>query len=140
MSQRGEAGAQYALLLDAYTLTPQYWWDGKQLTESYMLNFDTVVSGYYYLLVGSDMNGDGFICDSGEFCRLYPTESDPALIEINNGDYTIGGFTMTIPSPKVSASQASAVLVDEHGTVEENSEAFKDFKERFGKTGWQIKR
>jgi serine protease len=139
-SVTGEAGQQYALLLDAYTLTSQYWWSGKQQSENYNIGFEGVVSGYYYLMVGSDMDGDGLICDEGEFCRIYPTENDPKIIEVNNGDRSIGNFTMTVPSPKIGVSQASAVLVNENGTVDESSEAFIDFSERFGKSGWKIKR
>jgi len=139
-SVAGQAGSQYALLLDAYTLTPQYWWSGAQISDSYNINFSSVVSGYYYLLVGSDMNGDGFICDVGEFCRLYPTENDPVLIEINNGNYAISNFTMTVPNPRAGVSQASAVLVKENGDVDQSTDTLTDFKERFGKTGWKINR
>jgi len=51
----------------------------------------------------------------GEFCRFYPTESDPKLIEVTNEDYELGSFTLTIPSPRVSANQTSAEQVDSNG-------------------------
>lgn len=139
-SVAGEAGQQYALLLDAYTLVPQYWWGGNQQSVDYDVKFEGVVPSLYYLIMGSDMDLDQYICDEGEFCQIYPIDSDPKLIEITSEDYSLGSFTISIPSPNLGATQASAVLVDENGTVEKSSDAFKDFSGRFGRSGWRIER
>jgi serine protease len=136
----GEAGQLWGNLLDAYSLTSQYWWGGLQKSDSFDVRFNSVAPGYYYLLVGSDMDGDGYFCDEGEFCRIYPSDSEPQLIEVVEGNLTLSNFTMTIPSPRNSASQASAMLADEDGSVEQVAEAIEDFEKRFGQSGWRIKR
>ena len=136
----GEAGQLWGNLLDAYSLTSQYWWGGLQKSDSFDVRFDSVVPGYYYLLVGSDMDGDGYFCDEGEFCRIYPNDNEPQLIEVTDGNLMLSDFTMTIPSPRNSASQASAMLVDEDGGVEQVAKTIENFERRFGQGGWRIRR
>ena len=49
----------------------------------YPFNFTDVVAGQYYLYVGTDMNNNGSICDSGEICGAWPFSSEKELLNIN---------------------------------------------------------
>ena len=50
--------------------------------DSYALNFEDVELGEYSLVVGSDMDNDGLICDAGEACGAFPTLNDEQEILI----------------------------------------------------------
>lgn len=71
----GDAGYLYALLvrdgLNGPELVKQ--WAGAASGGSYAFRFDGVSAGTYYLVAGSDMNNDGYICDTGEACGAWPT-------------------------------------------------------------------
>lgn len=71
----GDAGYLYALLVrdgvDGLELVKQ--WDGGASGGTYAFRFDAVSAGTYYLVAGSDMNNDGYICDAGEACGAWPT-------------------------------------------------------------------
>ena len=65
-------GRIYALLvdLDGETIAQQ----GLEMEEgTYRFQFDDVPAGEYRIVAGTDMNGDGFICDAGEACGAFPT-------------------------------------------------------------------
>ena len=42
-------------------------------SDTYTLDIEAVELGEYILVVGSDMDNDGFICDAGEACGAFPT-------------------------------------------------------------------
>lgn len=50
---------------------------------NYRFNFNDIPAGHYYLLAGTDMNNDYFICDAGEACGSYPTSNTPVAVELN---------------------------------------------------------
>ncbi|MFY3746515.1 S8 family serine peptidase [Anaeromyxobacter sp. Red801] len=71
----GDAGYLYVLLVrdgvSGVELVKQ--WDGAASGGSYAFRLDGVSAGTYYLVAGSDMNNDGYICDAGEACGAWPT-------------------------------------------------------------------
>lgn len=101
----GEAGALYSVLLDAYTLTPMYWWNGVQGNNGYSLRYDNVVDGAYFLLTGSDMDNDFRFCDEGEFCQIYPNSTEPRLIDVSGN--TVGLQRITIGAPLTNPASAA---------------------------------
>ncbi|ABC80011.1 S8 family serine peptidase [Anaeromyxobacter dehalogenans] len=71
----GDAGFLYALLVRDGVNGPELvkQWAGAASGGSYAFRFDGVSAGTYYLVAGSDMNDDGYICDAGEACGAWPT-------------------------------------------------------------------
>ncbi|ACG71487.1 peptidase S8 and S53 subtilisin kexin sedolisin [Anaeromyxobacter sp. K] len=71
----GDAGYLYALLVREGVSGPELvkQWSGAASGGSYAFRFDGVSAGTYYLVAGSDMNNDGYICDAGESCGAWPT-------------------------------------------------------------------
>ncbi len=71
------AGVLYALLVDpgtGETVKQQRLSDPSG--DSYTLGMEDVELADYTLVVGSDMDNDGFICDAGEACGAFPTLND----------------------------------------------------------------
>ena len=77
------AGVLFALLVNPETLETVY---QQRLYDpnagSYALNFEDVEAGEYSLVVGSDMDNDGTICDAGEACGGFPTLNDEQDIRV----------------------------------------------------------
>lgn len=80
------AGRQYVVLVDDAT---------AQITQQLAVNaqgaavnfaFANVTPIAYRLLIGSDMNNDGAICDDGEACGAYPVFGEPTLVEPTAAD------------------------------------------------------
>lgn len=68
------AGVLFALLVDPdsrETVEQQRLSDPN--SDTYTLDIEAVELGEYILVVGSDMDNDGFICDAGEACGAFPT-------------------------------------------------------------------
>jgi len=87
------AGRIYVLLVDAdgETVAAQ----GVDLEGGvYQYRFDEVAAGTYYILAGTDMNNDGFICDAGEACGAFPTLSLFERVHIDRDredlDFSVG--------------------------------------------------
>ena len=71
------AGVLFALLVDpgtGETVKQQRLSDPSG--DSYTLGMEDVELADYTLVVGSDMDNDGFICDAGEACGAFPTLND----------------------------------------------------------------
>ncbi|ROU02038.1 hypothetical protein EB809_00620 [Marinobacter sp. R17] len=71
----------------------------------YTFAFDDVPQGEYFLVAGTDMDNDGFICQSGEACAEYPTNGLPQ--PITKGDEPISGISLTTSFARSSAAGAS---------------------------------
>ena len=44
--------------------------------------FDSVGSGDYLVVTGTDMNNDFFVCDDGEACGVYPVDVAPVVVTV----------------------------------------------------------
>ncbi len=82
---------QYALLLNADTLTLVAEVSFLARTPSVPFSFPRVPHGSYGLLVGSDLDNDGFICDSVDACGAWPTLTRPEPFEVTGprGDLSL---------------------------------------------------
>lgn len=90
---RDTVGRIYVLLLDS---------DGETVAEraldlkdgGYAYRFDGIPEGQYRIAAGTDMNGDGRICDAGEACGAYPTLSLFERVQIDRNrsglDFSVG--------------------------------------------------
>ncbi|BES70644.1 hypothetical protein RE428_16620 [Marinobacter nanhaiticus D15-8W] len=71
----------------------------------YVFAFDEVPDGEYFLVAGTDMDNDGFICQSGEACAEYPTNGLPQPLV--KGDAPLSGITLTTSFTRPSLESAS---------------------------------
>ncbi len=67
-------GRHFVLLLNEKFKT-RYQTIADTSTGLYTFNFTHVDPGIYYLVAGTDLDGDGTICDLGEYCAEYPVPS-----------------------------------------------------------------
>lgn len=59
----------------------------------YTFAFDEVEPGTYFLVAGTDMDNNGFICENGEACAEYPVNGLPEPITI--GESPLSGIQIT---------------------------------------------
>ena len=93
----GEAGYQYAALIDILTLEEVANWEGLATDGLYPITFNDVPFGFYLLVVGSDIDNDFDFCDAGEFCQLYPLNSAPDTVIVYDRNVDLGLFTLRFP-------------------------------------------
>jgi serine protease len=68
---------------------------------------DEVAPGSYYLVAGSDIDGDGVICQPGEACAEYPVSGLREVITIEAGqDLNEVSMTTSFTRPTISASSS----------------------------------
>jgi len=58
------------------------------------------------------LDNDGFVCDNGELCEFYPSNSEISGIVITKKDIKLGVFRMgfPVPVPKSASESSSTVL------------------------------
>ena len=93
----GDAGYQYAVLVEAFTFDELADWEGLAVESQYSVSFNDVPFGFYFLVVGSDVDNDFEICDEGEFCQIYPLNYAPDLVIVFDQDVDLGLFTLRFP-------------------------------------------
>ena len=93
----GEAGYQYAVMIDGTTFEEVASWEGLATEGQYPVMFNDVPFGFYFLVVGSDIDNDFDFCDAGEFCQLYPLNYVPDPIIVYDRDIDLGMFTLRFP-------------------------------------------
>ena len=75
----------------------------------YAFNMPLVPFGEYIVAAGTDRDGDGFICDEGEACGIWPRIDEPATLQVD-GDETERNFGVSIDLfARVSSQSVDAV-------------------------------
>ena len=59
----------------------------------YSFAFDNVEAGSYFLVAGTDVDNNGFICENGEACAEYPVNGLPQSIQV--GDDSLESLRMS---------------------------------------------
>lgn len=103
----GDLGLIYAVLFDAETLEGVDQVSGLVQSGQYPFSFSDVAVGQYTLIVGTDMDNDGFICDDGEACGGYPTLSQVVELAVS-GDRSGLDFVATFQASVPASQNASA--------------------------------
>jgi serine protease len=118
---QGNAAYVYALLLDQWTLQNVKTWHGQQINTGFDFDFNNLPPGTNYLMVSTDLDHDFTVCDDGELCELYPSNSEISGIVIANSDIQLGTFRMGFPTPdlKSAGDNGNAVLnsMDDNASV-----------------------
>jgi serine protease len=78
-----DAGRINVLLIDPITGNTLYFVERDPLNGEYSYSITGVEPGDYYLLSGSDLDNNSFICEAGESCGSYPTLGDAAVISVD---------------------------------------------------------
>ncbi len=76
------AGFQYVLLVDPDSLATEERIVVDARGERVAYRFASLDSGTYFVVGGTDMDNDGFICDDGEACGAYPVDNEPLEVTV----------------------------------------------------------
>jgi len=89
---QGDVGAVYVLLIDAatYATKAEYVTSGS---AQYAYSFSGVSKGSYYLVAGTDIDGDYYIDNAGEAVGIYPTFSQPRMLTV---DRNLAALDLTV--------------------------------------------
>jgi len=102
-----DTGRQYVLLVDSDLLVAAEQVEVQASGESVPYRFGFVDTGDYYVVSGTDLNNDGFICDDGEACGAYPVEIDPLPVSVE-GERMGLDFASTYRTGLQAASASAA--------------------------------
>ncbi len=80
--------------IEEVVVTPR---QGLDFTFSYL------EPGSYLVAAGTDMDDDGYICDDGEWCGMYPVASDPVPIQLAPGETRTGIDFVIQPATQLDA-------------------------------------
>jgi len=108
-----DTGYQFILLIDPATLDTVEQVELRPSNGVYNYRFPNVTTGFYWVIGGTDLDNDGFICHGGEACGAYPTLDQPQAQYVNRRITGLNfgtGFVVDI-----GAQSASAGGVLSHG-------------------------
>ena len=133
----GEAGYQYALLLDSWTFGNVKQWQGPISSGEYPIDFKSLPPGRYFLMVGSDIDNDFSVCDPGEFCQIYPLNSQASEIVLSDKNVQLGNFIMGFPDDADGGNVSAAAFESD---PQENSADILAIKALIGRSGVPIEK
>lgn len=98
-TDEGDAGVVYILLYDVTAgRTAIYETVLSPINGEYQYGL-AAPAGIYYAMAGSDLNNDGYICNPGEACGVYPLPDSPMKLILNQNFRGIDfGINFIIPS------------------------------------------
>lgn len=101
------AGIHYVLLLDANDHNSAR---SRQVTASYSqgsyrYSIRDVAPGDYILVAGSDLDNNGYICESGEACAEYPRTGAREVITIRDGQMSSRNMTTSFRRPGIAETR-----------------------------------
>ncbi len=82
-SGEADAGPQYLQLLDPDSGRVVYTLELQARGPRVAFEFTGVAPGRYRLVAGTDLDGDGRICEPGEACGRYPVYADAAVLTVS---------------------------------------------------------
>ncbi len=111
------AGYHYVLLVDAADFSLVDQWQGAAQGGRYQYQFNSVPfpeGREYFIIAGSDLDNDLFICDAGEACGAYFSLGQPRTVTaggIHTGLDFITGFSSSIQANSIlnSVQEAAAL-------------------------------
>ena len=126
-------GFQYILLVDPNTLDTIATTAAGPSAGTYPYGFVDVPSGNHYIVSGTDMDNDGFICDGGEACGGYPTLDllQPVSIhtDLSSLDF-VTGFLSTLNSSFTAAAPRLSIPARGFRLKQRGVPATKSFQSR----------
>lgn len=107
-SGAGSAGVLYMILIDVATLVEVPGQVVMAPQPPYAYSFSGVAPGRYYVVAGTDLNSDGFICDAGEACGAYPSLDQLGEVVVSGANVVNTNFTAGFPTKLAPASAGYA--------------------------------
>jgi len=100
-----DIGTVYVLVLDPATFRT-IGQATTNITTDFRFQIPPLAAGNYIVVAGTDLDGDGFICeDEGDLCGFYPVSSQPSLISVQPSSITSAiNFTIEKNEPQTSSS------------------------------------
>ncbi|MBU0483700.1 MAG: S8 family serine peptidase [Proteobacteria bacterium] len=119
-SDFGDAGAGWILLLDE-----NYQFVDQRISTSigngqYSYTLNNVLPGNYYIIGGSDIDNDLWLCQYGENCGSYPVLGSTSRIEVTNSDLNNLDFTVDILTG-IGGNAANTTMGDHDNGFQLNS-------------------
>lgn len=109
--EQGDAGYVYVFLVRADTMETEYALGVSAADGKYAFEFVGIPAGTYYLIAGSDIDNDGYICTLGEACGFYPTISKMGELhlyrDIADIDFNVGLSSEIVAPLSVITEQQS---------------------------------
>lgn len=97
------AGRHYVLLISAgENGTTAYQTAVSASGGQYSFSFANVEPGDYFLIAGTDVDNNGFICENAEACAEYPVNGLPQAISITNEPLESLRFSTSFRRPTIS--------------------------------------
>lgn len=78
----GATSQLFALLIDGDSFSVVQ--EAQVDSTSYAYNFENVAAGNYFIIAGTDVDNDLYICSTGEVCGGYPNVNQVQPIELND--------------------------------------------------------
>lgn len=88
----------------------------------YNFSFDSVEPGSYFLVAGTDVDNNGFICENGEACAEYPVNGLPQVLNITDEPLEPFRFSTSFRRPTISAMGLPRVGFEGYRLKPESSE------------------
>ena len=81
--------------------------------DGYAFALRELPAGRYVIAAGTDRDNDGYICDAGEACGVWPLRDSPAVVEIDGDRWLDFGVSISLFASIVSQSvRASPIAPD----------------------------
>ncbi|MCP5161022.1 MAG: S8 family serine peptidase [Hahellaceae bacterium] len=114
-SSLSNAGRHYILLVSKHsdgTFETANETFADPVNGTYQWSLAEVKAGEYYLVAGTDIDNDGFICHDGEFCAEYPVVGGVSPINVSGATSglsmsTVYMFAQTIGNPSATARESA---------------------------------
>lgn len=108
-----DAGRHYVLLVSTDSdRATEYQAVASAIGGQYNFAFENVEPGTYFLVAGTDMDNNGFICENGEACAEYPVNGLPQAIEVGGSGLDSLRLSTSFRRPTISALGGPRVNFD----------------------------
>lgn len=114
----GATSQLFALLIDAdsFTLVEELRVDSSSLAY----NFENIATGNYFLIAGTDVDNDLYVCSTGEVCGGYPNINQIQPIEVNDNKTDVDFSVNMISNLSLSSHVVSGLSRGESNSAGSN--------------------
>ncbi len=106
-----DPGFLFVLALDPFTFETE-----ESASTSAEMDFRYRIlplpAGGYVIAAGTDNDQDGFICDEGEFCGLFPVSNEPVPVEVE-GNTVTSGIDFQVVEPRLPGASSGLPIPPE---------------------------
>lgn len=78
--------------------------------EGYAFTFPALPAGQYVIAAGTDRDDDGYICDAGEACGVWPLRDSPGIVDVDGDQRVDFGVSIDLFASVVSQSARPSLV------------------------------